>query len=607
MYRKILILIVVFTLHFSMQPGMFAARAGKKDSARESCYKSLETLASRDLVKYGKECLDNRSTHKNALEAFSIIIGRYYKGSASIPTEVSDVVESLHHVGTLYLVSYFKYDKAYKYLSLAQQLAEENHMTRWLPYIYVNLANLWEINRMIFPGTTCDGFKYVADAWDAAVAGKNEDLLPRIAFNMAILTYTEGADKVFHSQITDFLDYKFSRMNSDCEIAKEFVKGVRLWMSRNYEDGERHLLSSLEKVRKIVARDTVAGHGYKRNDYGKRQILSILSALAEFYISEQRYGDANSMLREYGSWAKDNPDFAIDLHELYVKYFKALNINDSVDKYHYLYLKGKDAISNESKLYEVGEKLFIDKIEKINDEVISLAGKNRRQRFQLGAAFVALLLLLSLIAVALWAYIRVRNKSAQLYRKNVEMIEEQIQFMARHRLLQDEVERLRVLSEGKDVCKNQQTDASCDSAATGDADDVQTDVARSQPRSIIADADAEILYSRIVEVMEKGGDVYQPEFSLERLSALAESRPRVVSQVINMKTGSNFSKFLNEYRIREACIRFQNTQQYGNYTVEAIAESVGYRSRTGFSSLFKKATGLSPSEYHRQAKRASGK
>ena len=72
---------------------------------------------------------------------------------------------------------------------------------------------------------------------------------------------------------------------------------------------------------------------------------------------------------------KDNPDFAIDLHELYVKYFKALNINDSVDKYHYLYLKGKDAISNESKLYEVGEKLFIDKIEKINDEVISLAGK----------------------------------------------------------------------------------------------------------------------------------------------------------------------------------------------------------------------------------------
>ena len=313
------------------------------------------------------------------------------------------------------------------------------------------------------------------------------------------------------------------------------------------------------------------------------------------------------MLREYGSWAKDNPDFAIDLHKLYVKYFKALNINDSVEKYHYLYLKGTEAISNESKLYKVGEKLFIDKIEKINDEVISLAGKNRRQRFQLGAAFVALLLLLSLIAVALWAYIRVRNKSAQLYRKNVEMIEEQIQFMARHRLLQDEVERLRVLSEGKDVCKNQQTDASCDSAATGDADDVQTDVARSQPRSIIADADAEILYSRIVEVMEKGGDVYQPEFSLERLSALAESRPRVVSQVINMKTGSNFSQFLNEYRIREACIRFQNTQQYGNYTVEAIAESVGYRSRTGFSSLFKKATGLSPSEYHRQAKRASGK
>lgn len=582
-----------------MLPGTMVVYARQKCDSR----KNLDSLTSRELVIYGEECLSERSSYAYALEAFSLVINRYYRGDLSMPTAVDDAVAALHHVGTLYLVSYFKYDKAYKYLALAQNLAEENHVSFWLPYTYINLANLWEINKMTFPGTSYNGLTYISDAWKAAVAGNNEDLLPTIAFNMAILTYTCGSDSLFKSQMSDFLDYKFSKMTHERKVAKNFVKGVRCWMSKNYEEGESYLLSSLNMV-KGEAKDIAE---YSEDEGGsdmKRRILSILSALAEFYISVGRYDSASAMLREYGFQAKENPDFTIDLYELYMKYFKAMNLSDSVGKYHYLYLKGKEAIANESKLYEVGEKLFIDKIEKANEEVISLAGKNRKQRMQLSVAVVALMLLLTLIVVALWAYIRLRNKSAQLYRKNVEMIEEQIQFSLKQKQLQDEVERLRAIV-GEGSLSGGKTDS-------GDCEEVrrklgprESSTTKHQPRGVVSEPDAEILYSRIVAVMENGGEVYQSEFSLERLSVLVESRPRVVSQVINKCSGCNFSQFLNEYRIREACLRFQNVKEYGNYTVEAISESVGYKSRTGFSSLFKKATGLSPSEYHRQAKRAS--
>ncbi len=575
MWRILLILILFFgNLGFAFDVSADMVETERKFSPK--LYKDYEGLSNSELIKIGETLLSDRSTHAQAFAAFSIIINRYYQNTYDTNPDIAQVVEAMHHVGTLYLVSFFEYDMAYKYLSLARKLAEENGVKHWLPYTYINLANLWEINKMAFPNSTYNGMTYVSDAWEAAIADNNEELLPIIAFDMAILSYVNYPDTIFSRQLTDFVSYPFKDTSSNIEIANEFVKGIRSWSRNNYTDAEKSILASLHKVETMIENNHLTATNNSDSRYGERQKLSILSALTELYIKTQRYDKALSILRLYDSLTKSNPDFTLDLYDQYMRYYKVLNVPDSVEKYHYLYLKGKEAVSNDNKLYEIGEKEFINKIEKINEEVISLSGKNRIQRIQLAAALVALLLLLTLIGVALWAYMRLRNKSAQLYKKNVEMIDEQRQFHIREKQLQDELEKLMTV-------------------------DTST---KPFQRSVITDAEAELLYSRIVEIMEEGGEVFQPDFTLERLSVLAKSKPRVVSQVINMKYGSNFSQFLNEYRLREACLRFQNTDKYGNYTVEAIAESVGYRSRTGFSSLFKKATGLSPSEYHRQAKRA---
>ena len=99
--------------------------------------------------------------------------------------------------------------------------------------------------------------------------------------------------------------------------------------------------------------------------------------------------------------------------------------------------------------------------------------------------------------------------------------------------------------------------------------------------------------------MDNVYEIYSTDFSVERLSELTSTSYKNVSQVINEKFECNFNVFLNRYRIKEACRRLSDMDKYGMYTIEAISESVGFKSRTRFASNFKKEVGMPPSEYRK--------
>lgn len=48
-----------------------------------------------------------------------------------------------------------------------------------------------------------------------------------------------------------------------------------------------------------------------------------------------------------------------------------------------------------------------------------------------------------------------------------------------------------------------------------------------------------------------------------------------------------------------------DTKAYSNLTIEAIAESLGYASRSNFSTVFKRTTGLSAAEFIKRNKEES--
>ena len=59
----------------------------------------------------------------------------------------------------------------------------------------------------------------------------------------------------------------------------------------------------------------------------------------------------------------------------------------------------------------------------------------------------------------------------------------------------------------------------------------------------------------------------------------------------------NFNVFLNEYRIKEACRRLAEDSVFKRLTVQGMANSVGFKSRSAFIAAFKRFAGLTPSEY----------
>lgn len=105
--------------------------------------------------------------------------------------------------------------------------------------------------------------------------------------------------------------------------------------------------------------------------------------------------------------------------------------------------------------------------------------------------------------------------------------------------------------------------------------------------------------------MKNADEFTSPDFSLDRMAELVGSNSSYISQVINDTFKKNFSNYINEYRIRLACLRLSDTANWGNYTLKGIGESVGFRSYTTFVTVFRKITGLTPRLYQEKASKES--
>ncbi len=84
--------------------------------------------------------------------------------------------------------------------------------------------------------------------------------------------------------------------------------------------------------------------------------------------------------------------------------------------------------------------------------------------------------------------------------------------------------------------------------------------------------------------------------SVGKLAKLVGEPAYVVSQVINEKMEASFYDWIAQYRVEEAK-RLMTNPKTSQFTVEQIAEEVGYNSKSAFNKAFKKFAGQTPSEF----------
>ncbi len=104
---------------------------------------------------------------------------------------------------------------------------------------------------------------------------------------------------------------------------------------------------------------------------------------------------------------------------------------------------------------------------------------------------------------------------------------------------------------------------------------------------------------KLLEYMENEKPYLEPELKIQDLAAELSIHARYLSQVINESLGQNFYDFVNDYRIKEAQEQLIDRDN-GHRTVLEILYDAGFNSKSTFNYVFKKKTGITPTQYRKQ-------
>ncbi|MEA5428776.1 helix-turn-helix domain-containing protein [Arcicella lustrica] len=108
------------------------------------------------------------------------------------------------------------------------------------------------------------------------------------------------------------------------------------------------------------------------------------------------------------------------------------------------------------------------------------------------------------------------------------------------------------------------------------------------------DEDAQLIIHNLRKVMTEKELFKNPNLKINDLAKEINLSGHQLSQLLNDNVEKNFTLFVNEYRINEACkILSENT----NLTIDAIGDEVGFNAKSTFFATFKKIKGMTPSAY----------
>jgi AraC-like DNA-binding protein len=98
--------------------------------------------------------------------------------------------------------------------------------------------------------------------------------------------------------------------------------------------------------------------------------------------------------------------------------------------------------------------------------------------------------------------------------------------------------------------------------------------------------------------MEQKKPYLDPELTLSNLAKDLEISRSQLSQLINDGIGENFYDFVNKYRVEEVK-KLMIDPSVKNYNILGIALEAGFKSKSTFNLIFKRFTGITPTEYRK--------
>lgn len=542
-----------------------------------SCYplhtnaeQALEQMSSDKLIEEADALLKNDNPlTKRALECLSTVSKRYYEAPQDKEGRRWGV-EAMRRLGNIYMTYAFNYSAAYKNLTLALQIAKEDEIIDQQPYIYLSLSNLYHVN------TTAKNQEYLQPltiealnkALDTSISSKNDEVISMVILNMLLTTfYDKDSRGAYQDAFNKFKSYKYNQTNDDERMTRLLLSGMEAYWNGDINKA----VETITRAKKFVSKCTFS----YRTEYSIDLILiHIFNLIGEYHR-------AINITKSDLEFAHKNghSDYELTLLAQLSNIYDVINLPDSANYYYSQFLFLNRKFEDEAGFHSVETLNFLTEIEKINQEVAELSLQKHHQRQLLIVLSSGLAVVIILLVSVLYIHRRLRNHHKQLFNQYEETSKREKRYEATRREMEKYNSTL------------QQTIKHLQANNILSPEVEEPDVPNEE-----TDKELLLLYNNIISFIENSDEIYMPGYTLSMLSKSVKAQTRDVSRAINTLHNCNFNQLLNEYRIKRAC-NMMRSPENDSFTIESIAERVGIKSRTTFAALFKKATGLTPSNY----------
>ena len=538
----------------------------------------LRNIDNNTLLDKGYKCIEE-AKYDSSMIYYSMVVNRYYDNSYT-KKDLPNIIKAMQNLGIIYMTFSYDYKKSYEYLLEAKELAESTKFYEKLPNIYNCIANILQLSKD--GNNSNDASEVIAmlrKSFNMSLKQKDTQTLALAMDNLVTLSFNKSANSCNISN-------EIKLFRKACGGKKEGDMLQASLLCSAYEAYKRNdnakAVAILEQSMKTVGDNPLAYRG----------ILSSQGLITKIYAEAKQYDKAIASINTAIDIARKNNslDFITTLYRDLSDIYKEMGNTELANKWELEYLRSNEKLQGEGQLASVKNVKFMRELNKANEQVRELSEKRRLQNILFCCALVVMAVIGGLLYRIYRANRKIRSNNRHLYRNYVDMLDKEEQARERRKLDEQRIAELETRIRDMES-------AAVAVSAGNDSKEVSQKVKYQNSR--MTGDDAKELYAAVLDVMENSDEIYKLGFNVDRLSELVHSRPRYVSQAINQEYGSNFNSLLNEYRIKEACRRLAGNPDYANMTIEGIAESVGFKSRTSFGALFKSITGLSPSAYQK--------
>lgn len=552
-YNKIYLL--VFLAVCVMLPSASAAK-----ESPVSLYPRWQTKSIDSLMNMG-ERFNLRNSSDSALVCYTVVADRL-RQNAPTKMEQQTLSRALTNMGYIYATFFYDYTRALELFHESLKTGSLCNYREDAAYIYLNMGGVYlSCNKMYGKNIfTAECWNYLEKALSEGLELKQYEVALVAFLNMGQLFFEDPRPENVKHAIDLLSKANIPQGTTFLLFTRRYADGLKAYINGDYNAS----ISFFSDATTLTQPGTM---------HSARLELIALAAQSEAQEAAGQYNEAietmnrlMELARETGSSDEETHGYR-KLSELY----KKTGDEDKAQESLFKYLQKKDSTIAGRDITMLSKFPLVNELESMKEQ---LAEERARKRRLLITACVAALFL-AMSAFYTIALVRNRRKMKayikELYRKNMELVRAE--------------QRERLLREQEAAERQQEKEAESVKYAA----------------SNLSQDECHKIQALILKALEDTDAITDPDFSLEKLSDDIGCQPRNVSQVINQSFGKNFRTLLNEYRIKEACIRLSDTEKYGSYTIEALAETVGFNSRSNFSVTFKKITGLSPAQFQKSA------